>query len=420
MKQNVAIVGGGLAGLTAATYLARAGYDVNLFEQSSEYGGLARTQNHEGFYFNQGPHALYLTGKGIAVLSELEISFSDKVANATFQAVKNKKRSLFPVSEKTIKESELLSESGKKALAKFYGTLSSIDTTAIQNVTVTEWLNENVIEPDAIAFIQAMIQLATYANEPQIQSAGTALIQLQLGFNGVAYPDKGWQTLVDGLAQKARSFGAKIISNKKVISVEFDDAVKGITLNDGSKIEASVVILATPPPAASKLLGNKIPQIENFANSAIPIKAASLDVALSILPNPENHFALGIDLPLYFSVHSMFGELAPKNGALIHISKYLTSSNQQNPKEIESELEQLLEIMQPNWKKYLVKKRFLPNMTVANAVLTASQNGFDGRPSPKVDGVSNLYVAGDWVGQEGWLSDASIASAKQAAELVIS
>lgn len=419
MKQNVAIVGGGLAGLATATYFARAGYDVSLFEQSSGYGGLARTQNHEGFYFNQGPHALYLTGKGIEVLRELEIPFSEKRANATFQAIKNKKRSLFPISEETIKESKLLSESGKKALTKFYGTLSSVNTTAIQNVTVTDWLNENVVETDAISFIQTMIQLATYANDPQIQSAGTALIQLQIGNNGVIYLDKGWQTLVDGLAHKARSFGAKIISNKKVASVEFDGAVKGITLSDGTRIEASIVILATPPLVASKLLDNKIPQIENFANSAIPVKAASLDVALSSLPNPENHFALGIDSPLYFSVHSLFGELAPKDAALIHVSKYLSHSNQQNPKEIESELEGLLDLMQPNWKKHLVKKRFLPNMTVANAVLTASENGFEGRSSPKIEGVRNLYVVGDWVGQEGWLSDASFASAKQVAGLVI-
>ncbi len=419
MNQNVVIVGGGLAGLATATYLARAGYDVSLFEQSSTYGGLARTQNHEGFYFNQGPHALYLTGRGIEVLKELEIPFSEKRANATFQAIKNKKRSLFPISEKTIKESEILSESGKKALAKFYGILASVDTKAIQNVTVSDWLNENVVEADAISVIQTMIQLATYANDPQIQSAGTALIQLQIGNNGVTYLDKGWQTLVDGLAQKARSFGAKIISNKKVVSVEFDDAVKGITLSDGSKIEASVVILATPPLVASNLLGNKIPQIEKFANSAIPVKSASLDVALSSLPIPENHFALGIDSPLYFSVHSLFGELAPKGAALIHIAKYLSHSNQQNPKEIESELEETLDLMQPNWKKHLVKKRFLPSMTTANAVLTASQNGFEGRPSPKIDKVKNLYVAGDWVGQEGWLSDASLASAKQVAELVI-
>jgi pyruvate/2-oxoglutarate dehydrogenase complex dihydrolipoamide dehydrogenase (E3) component len=39
-----------------------------------------------------------------------------------------------------------------------------------------------------------------------------------------------------------------------------------------------------------------------------------------------------------------------------------------------------------------------------------------GRPRPDVPGVEGLYVAGDWVGPEGMLADASMASAKLAAE----
>ncbi len=58
-------------------------------------------------------------------------------------------------------------------------------------------------------------------------------------------------------------------------------------------------------------------------------------------------------------------------------------------------------------------------MTTSNAILTASQNGFEGRPSPKISGVENLYVVGDWVGHEGWLADASFASARQAAEMIV-
>jgi phytoene dehydrogenase-like protein len=41
MKQSMAIVGDGLAGLTAVTYLAHAGHDVTVFEQSTDYGGRA-------------------------------------------------------------------------------------------------------------------------------------------------------------------------------------------------------------------------------------------------------------------------------------------------------------------------------------------------------------------------------------------
>jgi phytoene dehydrogenase-like protein len=66
---DVVIIGGGLAGLTTATLLARSGKAVTLFEQSSkEIGGRARTTVIDGFYFNQGPHALFLTDAGDSVL----------------------------------------------------------------------------------------------------------------------------------------------------------------------------------------------------------------------------------------------------------------------------------------------------------------------------------------------------------------
>lgn len=421
MKQNIAIIGGGLAGLTAATYLARTGYDVTVFEQSTGYGGRARTQEHDGFYFNQGAHALYLAAKGVQVLRELEIPYAGKKTNYAIQAIKDKKQYLFPLSEKTINESPLLSESGKKALANFYETLPTIDTTKIQNVTLSDWLAENVVDTDAISFIQAMIQLNTFVSDPQIQSAGTALNQLQIGNSGVMYLDNGWQTLADGLAIKAKSYGAKIVSNKKVVSVEFDNSARSITLSDGTKVEASIVILATPPSVASSLLGKKIPELERFATLAIPLRTASLDVALSRLPNPNpnNQFALGIDSPLYLSMHSIFAKLAPEGGSFIHLSKYLSHTNREEPKKIRAELEELLDIMQPGWRNYLIKERFLPSMTTSNAILTASQNGFEGRPSPKISGVENLYVVGDWVGHEGWLADASFASARQAAEMIV-
>lgn len=419
MKQNIAIIGGGLAGLTAATYLARSGYDVTVYEQSTGYGGRARTQEHDGFYFNQGAHALYLAAKGVQVLKELEVPYSGKKTNFTVLAIKDKKEHLFPLDKKTIEESSLLSESGKKALAKFYESLPTIDTTEIQDITVSDWLAKNVIDADAISFIQAMIQLNTFVSDPEIQSAGTALNQLQIGNSGVMYLDNGWQTLADGLALKVKSYGAKIVSNRKVVSVEFDDAVKGITLSDGTKIEASIVILATPPSVASSLLGKRIQNIEGFATSAIPLRTASLDVALNKLPNPENQFALGIDSPLYLSVHSSFGKLAPENGAFIHLSKYLSHTNNEEPKKIKAELEELLDTLQPNWRMYLIKERFLPSMTTSNAVLTASQSGFNGRPSPKVAEIENLYLIGDWVGDEGWLADASFASAQKVADLVI-
>ena len=45
--------------------------------------------------------------------------------------------------------------------------------------------------------------------------------------------------------------------------------------------------------------------------------------------------------------------------------------------------------------------------------------GLGGRPGPEVPGVPGLYVVGDWVGPEGVLSDASLASAKSASQMII-
>jgi phytoene dehydrogenase-like protein len=57
-------------------------------------------------------------------------------------------------------------------------------------------------------------------------------------------------------------------------------------------------------------------------------------------------------------------------------------------------------------------------MTVYHALVTAAQGGTAGRPGPAIRDVANLYVVGDWVGPQGLLADASLASARRAAHLI--
>lgn len=51
-----AVLGGGLTGLSAAYHLER---DYTVFEQLHEPGGLARSEEVDGFYFDYAPHILY-------------------------------------------------------------------------------------------------------------------------------------------------------------------------------------------------------------------------------------------------------------------------------------------------------------------------------------------------------------------------
>ncbi|MGF1924267.1 MAG: phytoene desaturase family protein [Bacteroidia bacterium] len=55
-KQSVAVIGAGFAGLSAAAYLAAAGYEVDVFEKNNEVGGRARQlRTDEGYLFDMGP-----------------------------------------------------------------------------------------------------------------------------------------------------------------------------------------------------------------------------------------------------------------------------------------------------------------------------------------------------------------------------
>jgi len=56
------VIGGGVAGLTAAALLGPTGAPVVLLEKASATGGRAATRDRNGFLFNLGPHALYRTG----------------------------------------------------------------------------------------------------------------------------------------------------------------------------------------------------------------------------------------------------------------------------------------------------------------------------------------------------------------------
>ncbi len=191
-----------------------------------------------------------------------------------------------------------------------------------------------------------------------------------------------------------------------------------ILLSNKTEVSAKIVVIAVGPIDAFNLFDeNERPDVlVKAAQESKPIRLVCLDVALSSLPDKDTTFAIGVDQPLYFSVHSKYADLAPEGGALIHVAKYLGTSIVPKPREDQPELEQFLDFLQPGWRGVVIKKRPLPNMVVCNAGVSASDGGLAGRPDTRI--AENLYVVGDWVGKEGLLSNASVASAKRASELI--
>ena len=67
------VVGGGIAGLTSAAYLARAGQKVLLIEKNKELGGLVNSFSRDGFHFEAGVRALENAGIIFPMLQDLNI-----------------------------------------------------------------------------------------------------------------------------------------------------------------------------------------------------------------------------------------------------------------------------------------------------------------------------------------------------------
>src|SRR3954454_17812056 len=68
--ERYVVVGGGLAGLTAANALAAEGRKVVLLEQSEQLGGRAKTKQDHGYPSNLGPPALHQCGLAAQTLRE--------------------------------------------------------------------------------------------------------------------------------------------------------------------------------------------------------------------------------------------------------------------------------------------------------------------------------------------------------------
>jgi len=448
VSKHVVIVGGGLAGLAASIYLARAGRTVTVFEKRRYLGGRAITQLRQGYRFNLGAHAFYRAGAAAAVCKELGVPVPGVLAKPNAIALIGGEERGLPNRILSLLTTSLLSIGGKVQLASALWRIRGLDFASVASQTLREWLDANVSDTRARQVLGSLIRLATYSDHPELESAALALAQMKIALRGVVYVHEGWQRIVDSMHSTAISSGVNFVTSSRIVGVDTEEGrVRAVRLGgleldadrtdtmsiaypemspeqvEGARLPAETVILAVDPATAAELAGDVG---ASWAN-ARPVTAACLDVALRTLPNPKRTFALGIDEPLYFAAHSVWAQLAPKGGALVHTVKYRKEQSATDV-EIEGErsrrdasaaadertLEALLDRMQPGWRDVLVHRRFLPAMTVSNALVTPSTP----RP-PAVTNVRGLFIAGDWVGEEGLLSDAALASARTAAKGIL-
>ena len=404
---DVIVVGGGISGLVAAAFASQGGASVLLLEASAAFGGRAKTRIVSGYHFNQGAHAFYRGGSLDEALQHLGVRVTGNApALAAGFFVNDNQLHQAPFTDAALAATTLLSEAEKRETAALLRRLRDGSTETPPGTPLSDALAALSQSPRVRAVLAAMVRLTSLVHAPNAADGRALLDQLGVArTRGALYLDGGWATIIDGLRSACV---ACLRSGSRVASIEHGPPWCA-TLADGTAVTARAVVLAVTPAQAAALY-------PALTTDAAPAKVACLDIGLARLPRPDILFALGVDRPLYVSVHSAAARLAPEGAALVHTVRYLEPHEKPDRDRLIAEPEGLLDLTQPGWRDYERARQFLPAMPAISAIPLAANGGMNGRPGVVVQNAEGLFIAGDWVGSVGLLADAAAVSGRCAGE----
>jgi phytoene dehydrogenase-like protein len=282
----------------------------------------------------------------------------------------------------------------KAALGRLLARLPKLDPAEHATTSVDDWIAGQDFRPDADAVLRALIRIGTYSPSFDDLRAGAAIAQLQRASKaGVIYVDGGWRQLTDALAAQV----TEVRRGANVAAITDDGEVR---LTDGTTITAGAIVLAAGPPSACRSL---LPTTPDWGDLGEPVTAAALDVAVRGVPSPG--YVLGVDDPVYGTTQSPPADQAPKGDSVVSVLRYGATHAADDRAQLEGWLAHVG--VRP---EAIVHDRFLARMTVVGAQPRAVNGGLAGRPPITATGMAKVFLAGDWVGPDGMLADAALAS----------
>ena len=300
-KYDTIIVGGGIAGLTSAAYLARAGQKILLIEKNGEFGGLVNSFVKDGFHFEAGVRALESAGIILPMLhdlgieldivrSKVSVGIEDKILNIedlkSIQDYRDLLLNFYPESEADIdhfiktmrkimkmldvlygienplfknilKDKKYLFKTLLPWLPKFLFTIGRINRL---NSSFEEYLEKIIKDPS----LRDIISQHFFKNTPTFFALSYFTLYLDY-----FYPKGGVWKLIDGLVDKIKEFKGELLPNTMILEI---DAENHYVVDDkNQKFQYNNLIWAADLKTLYKItkLGNLSSKIqEKFTNSA--------------------------------------------------------------------------------------------------------------------------------------------------------
>jgi phytoene dehydrogenase-like protein len=300
-----------------------------------------------------------------------------------------------------VRDGELIRLPGG-AIGALVARLLTASATKWAGRSAEEWIESLGGSRDLSDLARLLIRVTTYVTDLDAMPADFAISRMKGARRGVSYLDEGFGSLVDGLSAAASTAGAAIREHQPAAGISAMRDGWEVALAGGEVLPAAAVVIAAGGPDTAR---NLLPVDPGWPEFGPPVTAACLDLGLR---GPYPSSVLSLDQPLYLERHCPPGDLAPAGGSVVHVMRYGARDAALDRAELHR-FAALAGITDDQ----IVEQRFL-EVHVVTHVLPGPEDGLAGRPAVAVPGAPGLYLAGDWVGSSGWLSDAAMGSGRRA------
>jgi len=376
---QVKVIGGGIAGLVAATEVAEAGTPVRLLEARSRLGGRGRSLGGP-YAANLGPHALYTGTELWRWLQERGLEGPSRMPTDP------RIRFRWQGRERRVPPAALL-----EALR-----LCRRDAPVDQDLRT--WATE-ATGPDVAAMLAGIAGPLTFDHDPGRLAADFVVHRIRTilmkPLPVARYVAGGWSALIDRMADHARAAGVEIEIGAPISSLDDLGPARG------------PVIVAVDPGAARRLLGDDGLRVESP-------RVALLDVALTTRRG-DPYIVSDLDESVFATrPTAVVGSLAPAGEDLVQLS--VGARPGEGLADAEARLEAVLDVTYRGWRERVTWRRRGLVTESTGAVDLPGTTWRDRSPVAYTDGV---HLAGDWVAAPGHLAEVACTSAIEAAHAAL-
>ena len=316
---TVAIVGGGIAGLTTAYYLSRQGHQVIVFEREAAAGGITQSDQLQGYTVDRGPNGFLTNVPETLELAktlglEEELAVAGELAQHRFLYHHGALQAL-PTSPMAFVRTRLVSA---KAKARLLCEPFAPKRPAGIDETVYEFAQRRVGTEFAEVFMRAMVVGITAGDAKAISLAAlfprmrqleddygslvrallATVLRRRKGTGGPAGPGGRLTSFQHGgIARLTRALaeqlGQRVRTGAAVVGLQrCDTGTYTLTLASGEQYQSRAVVLATPAFVSADLLAPLLPEAAAEL-AAIPyagVRLLGLGFNRQDVPHPLNGF----------------------------------------------------------------------------------------------------------------------------------